>query len=104
MDHFRYQMQKRKELTKTNYRGELLKNTTKILPCTSFEARGVKGPLSSFSISGDDFLDLLFMTKNAIIPPTTKIDITIPAIPPAPIPELLPPSPPSDDVLPLPDL
>lgn len=32
------------------------------------------------------------MRKNAIIPVTTKIDITIPAIPPAPIPDFLPPS------------
>lgn len=36
------------------------------------------------------------MRKNAIIPPTTRIVITIPAMPPPPIPDL-PPSPPPFD-------
>ena len=69
-----------------------MQNNVLVLPCFSFEARGAKGSLI-FSMSGDDLLDLLFKTKNATIPPTTRIDITIPAIPPAPIPELSPPSP-----------
>lgn len=36
------------------------------------------------------------MRKNAAIPPTTRIDITIPAMPPPPIPDLPPLSPPLD--------
>ena len=76
-----------------------------ILPCTSFEARAVKGWLSSFSIFDNDLLDFLFfIKKNATIPPTTKMDITIPAMPPPPIPELLPPPPESDGLLLPPDL
>lgn len=75
-----------------------------ILPWPSFEGRGAKGSLSIFSISEDAFLDLLFTRKNAIIPPTTKRDITMPAMPPAPIPELLPPSLPPSEVSLLPPL
>ena len=77
-----------------------------MLPCTSLEARGAKGWLSSFSISEDDLLDLLFTRKNTTIVPTIRMDITIPAMPPPPIPDLLlpPPEPPSDGELLLPDL
>lgn len=64
-----------------------------LLPCTSLEARGAKGSLSSFSISDDGFLDLFFTRKNATIAPTTRMEITIPAMPPPPIPDLLLPPP-----------
>lgn len=39
----------------------------------------------------DGLLDLLFTKKNATIAPMMRMDITIPAIPPPPIPDLLPP-------------
>lgn len=56
-------------------------------------------------MSEDDLLDLLFIKKNATIAPTTKMDITIPAMPPAPIPLLLPPPTlPSDGLLLPPEL
>lgn len=57
-------------------------------------------------MSEDDLLDLLFIKKNATIAPTTKTDITIPAMPPAPIPDFLPPPPalPSDGLLLPPEL
>ena len=71
-----------------------------ILPCTSLEARGAKGWLSSFSISDNDVLDFLFfIRKNATIAPTIKMDITIPAMPPPPIPDLLLPPTASDGLL-----
>jgi len=52
----------------------------------------------------DDLLDLFFTIKNAATAPTTKMDITIPATPPAPIPDFLlpPPLSPLSDWLPLP--
>ena len=50
----------------------------------------------------DGLLDLLFTKKNATIAPITRMDITIPAIPPPPIPDLLPPPPPPADGLSLP--
>jgi hypothetical protein len=53
--------------------------------------------LSSFSIS-EDLLDLLFTKKKATIPPTRNMDMIIPAMPPAPIPDFLLPPP-----APLPD-
>lgn len=49
--------------------------------------------MSSFSISAGDFLDRLLTIKNAAMAPITKTDITIPAIAPAPIPDLLSPLP-----------
>jgi hypothetical protein len=57
-------------------------------------------------MSKDDLLDLLFIKKNATIAPTTKMDITIPAMAPAPIPDLLlpPPALPSDGLLLPPEL
>jgi len=63
--------------------------------------------LSSFSTSPNDFfLDLFFTRKNATIAPTTKIEITIPAMAPPPIPDFLLPSlePESDEGLCPPDL
>jgi len=51
-------------------------------------------------------LDLFFTRKNATIAPTTKIEITIPAMAPPPIPDFLLPSlePESDEGLCPPDL
>lgn len=40
-------------------------------------------------MSVDDLLDLRFIIKNATMAPTTKMDITIPATPPPPIPDFL---------------
>lgn len=40
-------------------------------------------------MSEDDLLDLFLIIKNATIAPTTRIDITIPATPPPPIPDFL---------------
>ncbi|GER53646.1 WW domain-containing protein [Striga asiatica] len=71
------------------------------VPCASCEVRGAKGWLSSFSMSMGDFLDRLFMTKNATIAPMTRIEITIPAIAPPPMPEE-PPPPPDEPSPPLP--
>lgn len=45
-------------------------------------------------MSADDRLDLFLITKNATIAPTTRMDITMPAMAPPPIPDLPPPSPP----------
>jgi len=75
----------------------------KVLPGTSLvEERGASGWLSSFSIS-EDLLDLLFTKKKATIPPTRNMDMIIPAMPPAPIPDfLLPPPAPLPDGLSLP--
>lgn len=40
-------------------------------------------------MSGDDLLDLRFIMKNATMAPITKMDITIPATPPPPMPDFL---------------
>lgn len=40
-------------------------------------------------MSEEDLLDLFLIIKNATIAPTTRIDITIPATPPPPIPDFL---------------
>lgn len=48
--------------------------------------------MSSFSISRDELFDLLFTRKKATTAPMTKREMTIPAIPPPPIPDFLLPS------------
>lgn len=58
-------------------------------------------------MSVDDRFNLFLITKNATIAPTTRTDITMPAMAPPPIPDLPPPSPllpPSEGLLLPPDL
>lgn len=69
-----------------------MRNIKVYVPCNSLPLNELKGRLSSFSSSEDDLLERSFLIKKKVnIPLTTRIDITIPAIPPPLMPDFLPP-------------